>query len=61
MVTAGSILNNANITGTAGTGNIGIYNRGIYAVEELQGDLMKLEGLRTEGIIINDADITLGN
>ncbi|MCP1224273.1 autotransporter domain-containing protein [Sebaldella sp. S0638] len=61
MVKAGSILNNANITGTAGTGNIGIYNRGIYAVEELQGDLMKLEGLQTEGVIINDADITLGN
>ena len=61
MIKGGNIFNNANITGTAGTGNIGIYNRGIYAVEELQGDLMKLEGLLTEGIIINDADITLGD
>ncbi|MDR2878425.1 MAG: autotransporter domain-containing protein [Fusobacteriales bacterium] len=61
MVKAGSILNNANITGSTGTGNIGIYNRGIYTVEELQGDFMKLEGLQTEGVIINDADITLGN
>ena len=61
MIKAGSIFNNANITGTAGTGNIGIYNRGIYTVEEQQGDLMKLEGLITEGVIVNDADITLGN
>ena len=62
MVKGGSIINNANITGTAGTGNIGIYNRGVYTTEVLQADgTMKLEGLITEGYIENNADITLGD
>jgi hypothetical protein len=62
MVKGGSIINNANITGTAGTGNIAVYNRGIYATETILPDgTMKLEGLLSEGYIENNADITLGD
>jgi hypothetical protein len=62
MIKAGSLFNNADITGTAGTGNIAMYNRGNYAVEIQQLDgTMKLEGLITEGYIENNADITLGD
>ena len=61
-IKAGNIFNTGNITGTAGTGNIALYNRGHYVTEVQQPDgTMKLEGLITAGYIENDADITLGD
>ena len=62
MIKGGSIINNANITGTSGTGNIGIYNRGVYSIEQLQPDnTIQLSGLVTEGYVENNANITLGD